>query len=65
VYHQAVRIEHLESVRHGIVPTRKPQPDGTPIKVLARAWRRQKLLDPNVPLGRKNRHLAEMAIPSI
>jgi hypothetical protein len=31
-----------------IVPTSKPQPDGTLIKALARAWRWQKLLDGGV-----------------
>ena len=28
--------------------TPKPQPDGTPVKALARAWRWQKLLDEGV-----------------
>ena len=28
--------------------TSKPQPDGTPVKALARAWRWQKLLDEGV-----------------
>ena len=28
--------------------TLKPQPDGTPVKALARAWRWQKLLDEGV-----------------
>jgi len=28
-----------------MVPTSKPQPDGTLVKALARAWRWQKLLD--------------------
>ena len=31
-----------------IVPTNKPQPDGTLVKALARAWRWQKLLDESV-----------------
>src|ERR671918_2848277 len=31
-----------------IVPTSKPQPDGTLLKALARAWRWQKLLDEGV-----------------
>ena len=31
-----------------IVPTSKPQPDSTPVKALARAWRWQKLLDDGV-----------------
>ena len=31
-----------------IVPTNKPQPDGTLVKALARAWRWQKLLDGGV-----------------
>ena len=31
-----------------IVPSSKPQPDGTLIKALARAWRWQKLLDDGV-----------------
>jgi hypothetical protein len=31
-----------------IVPTSKPQPDGTLVKALARAWRWQKLLDEGV-----------------
>jgi len=31
-----------------IVPTSKPQPDGTLVKALARAWRWQKLLDDGV-----------------
>ena len=31
-----------------IVPTSKPQPDGTLVKALARAWRWQKLLDAGV-----------------
>jgi hypothetical protein len=28
-----------------IVPTNKPQPDGTLVKALARAWRWQRMLD--------------------
>jgi hypothetical protein len=28
-----------------IVPTNKPQPDGTLLKALARAWRWQKLME--------------------
>jgi hypothetical protein len=39
-----------------IVPTTKPQPDGTLVKALARAWRWQKLLDDDVYTG-----LAELA----
>jgi hypothetical protein len=31
-----------------IVPTSKPQPDGTLVKALARAWRWQRLLDEGV-----------------
>jgi hypothetical protein len=31
-----------------IVPTSKPQPDGTLVKALARAWRWQRLLDDGV-----------------
>jgi hypothetical protein len=31
-----------------IVPTSKPQPDGTLVKALARAWRWQRLLDGGV-----------------
>jgi hypothetical protein len=31
-----------------IAPTKKPQPDGTLVKALARAWRWQKLLDEGV-----------------
>jgi hypothetical protein len=31
-----------------IVPTSKPQPDGTLVKAVARAWRWQKLLDEGV-----------------
>ena len=31
-----------------LVPTSKPQPDGTLVKALARAWRWQKLLDDGV-----------------
>ena len=31
-----------------IVPTTKPQPDGTLIKALARAWRWQRMLDDGV-----------------
>jgi len=31
-----------------IAPTSKPQPDGTLVKALARAWRWQKLLDEGV-----------------
>lgn len=31
-----------------IVPTNKPQPDGTLVKALARAWRWQRLLDEGV-----------------
>ena len=31
-----------------IAPTTKPQPDGTLVKALARAWRWQKLLDEGV-----------------
>ena len=31
-----------------IVPTNKPQPDGTLVKALARAWRWQKLLNESV-----------------
>jgi hypothetical protein len=34
-----------------IVPTSKPQPDGTLVKALARAWRWQKLLDDDVYTG--------------
>ena len=34
--------------RSDIVPTSKPQPDSTPVKALARAWRWQKLLDDGV-----------------
>jgi hypothetical protein len=30
------------------VPTSKPQPDGTPVKALARAWRWQRMLDEGV-----------------
>jgi hypothetical protein len=30
------------------VPTSKPQPDGTLVKALARAWRRQQMLDEGV-----------------
>ena len=32
----------------GIAPTSKPQPDGTLVKALARAWRWQQLLDDGV-----------------
>jgi hypothetical protein len=39
-----------------IVPTTKPQPDGTLIKALARAWRWQKLLDNDFYTG-----IAELA----
>jgi len=31
-----------------IVPAAKPQPDGTLVKALARAWRGRKLLDDDV-----------------
>ena len=31
-----------------IVPTSKPQPDGTLVKALARAWRWQKLMDAGI-----------------
>jgi hypothetical protein len=31
-----------------IVPTSKPQPDGTLVKALARAWRWQRMLDEGV-----------------
>ena len=31
-----------------LTPTSKPQPDGTLVKALARAWRWQKLLDDGV-----------------
>ena len=31
-----------------LTPPTKPQPDGTLVKALARAWRWQKLLDPGV-----------------
>jgi ParB-like chromosome segregation protein Spo0J len=31
-----------------IVPRRKPQPDGTPVKALARAWRWQRMLDDGI-----------------
>ena len=34
-----------------IVPTSKPQPDGTLVKALARAWRWQKLLDDDFYTG--------------
>jgi hypothetical protein len=31
-----------------LMPTSKPQPDGTPLKALARAWRWQRMLDEGV-----------------
>jgi hypothetical protein len=31
-----------------IVPTSKPQPDGTPVRAFARAWRWQQMLDNGV-----------------
>ena len=39
------------------VPTSKPQPDGTLVKALARAWRWQRLLDQSV--YRSIRHIAD------
>jgi hypothetical protein len=35
-----------------IVPTSKPQPDGTLVKALARAWRWQRMLDAGVSRSR-------------
>ena len=47
-----------------IVPTSKPQPDGTLVKALARAWRWQRILIRRVRLGQRDRrrreHLEEL-----
>ena len=43
-----------------IVPTSKPQPDGTLVKALARAWRWQRMLDEGVyTLGQRDRRRRE------
>ena len=51
-----------------IVPTSKPQPDGTLVKALARGWRWQKLLDDGVyasvsEIGDPREHLEELHQP--
>ena len=51
-----------------IVPSSKPQPDGTLVKALARAWRWQRMLDEGVySLGQRDRrrreHLEELREP--
>jgi ParB-like chromosome segregation protein Spo0J len=34
-----------------LTPTSKPQPDGTPVKALARAWRWQRMLDERLDMS--------------
>jgi hypothetical protein len=51
-----------------IVPTSKPQPDGTLVKALARAWRWQRMLDDGVyasvsEIGDAENHLEELREP--
>ena len=40
-------LDQAREARHGseLAPTTKPQPDGTLVKALARAWRWQRMLD--------------------
>ena len=50
--------------RSELTPTSTPQPDGTLVKALARAWRWQRMLDKGVERDRRRReHLEELRKP--